>query len=228
MCVCVCLGNLDDGELLRTIIELEPTEEKVTRPSSINPTHTHTHTQTVQLFRLLFFIPVRLSYYFFTAKLRTTLQIEKKWNRTPKWWRRITKTNQGLPVKKNHFNVDIFSILVQEILEKVRHRLVGDVSANDDVPELVRFGRKIGKEKNVDQFRSDNRSKETPHIHTYTARREWIKWNWNYIKKKKETFRTEKKIKINYIVGWFSLTKKWNDSLCVIIVSSWWHDMAEL
>jgi hypothetical protein len=40
----------------------------------------------------------------------------------------------GLPVKENDFDVDVFSILVKEILKEVRHWLVGDVPADDDVP----------------------------------------------------------------------------------------------
>jgi len=39
-----------------------------------------------------------------------------------------------LPVKKNYFDVNIFSIFVQEILKKMGHGLVGDVATNDDVP----------------------------------------------------------------------------------------------
>ena len=44
-------------------------------------------------------------------------------------WERVL-----LPVKEYDFDVDVFSILVKEILEKMWHWLVGDVSADDDVP----------------------------------------------------------------------------------------------
>ena len=44
------------------------------------------------------------------------------------------RTAGGLPMQENHLDVDIFAIFVQKVLEKVRHRLVGDMSAHDDVP----------------------------------------------------------------------------------------------
>ena len=39
-----------------------------------------------------------------------------------------------MPVQKNHLDVDVFSIFVEKVFQKVRNRLVGDVSANHDVP----------------------------------------------------------------------------------------------
>ena len=39
-----------------------------------------------------------------------------------------------MPVQKNHLDVDILSVFVEKVFQKVRHRLIGDVSANHDVP----------------------------------------------------------------------------------------------
>ena len=39
-----------------------------------------------------------------------------------------------MPVQKNHLDVDILSIFVEKVFQKVRNRLIGDVSANHDVP----------------------------------------------------------------------------------------------
>lgn len=38
-----------------------------------------------------------------------------------------------LPMKKYHLNIDILAILVQEVLQEMRNRLVGDVSTDDDM-----------------------------------------------------------------------------------------------
>ena len=38
------------------------------------------------------------------------------------------------PVEENHFNVNILPILVEKVLQEVRHRLIGDVPADHDVP----------------------------------------------------------------------------------------------
>ena len=40
-----------------------------------------------------------------------------------------------MPVQKNHLDVDILSVFVEKVFQKVRHRLIGDVSANHDVPD---------------------------------------------------------------------------------------------
>ena len=37
-------------------------------------------------------------------------------------------------MEENHFDVNIFSVLVQEVLQEVRHRLIGDVATDHDVP----------------------------------------------------------------------------------------------
>ena len=39
-----------------------------------------------------------------------------------------------LPVEEDNLNVDVFSIFVKEVFEEVRHRLVGDVTADNNVP----------------------------------------------------------------------------------------------
>ena len=39
-----------------------------------------------------------------------------------------------MPVQKNHLDVDILSVFVKKVFQKVRHRLIGDVSTNHDVP----------------------------------------------------------------------------------------------
>ena len=39
------------------------------------------------------------------------------------------------PVEENHFHVDIISIFVQEIFQKDRHGLEGDVATDNNVPE---------------------------------------------------------------------------------------------
>lgn len=44
-----------------------------------------------------------------------------------------------IPVKENDLYVNIFTVLVQEILQKVAHGLVGYVSANDNMPETSTF-----------------------------------------------------------------------------------------
>ena len=43
-------------------------------------------------------------------------------------------------MQKNHLDVDIFSIFVEKVFQKVRNRLIGDVSANHDVPAQKIFG----------------------------------------------------------------------------------------
>ena len=43
-------------------------------------------------------------------------------------------------MQKNHLDVDILSIFVEKVFQKVRHRLIGDVSANHDVPVQKIFG----------------------------------------------------------------------------------------
>ena len=44
-----------------------------------------------------------------------------------------------LPVEKNHLHVHVLSVLVEEVLQKVGHTLVGDVAADDDMPEVELF-----------------------------------------------------------------------------------------
>ena len=39
-----------------------------------------------------------------------------------------------LPVEEDNLNVDIFSIFVKKVFEEVRPRLVGDVTADNNVP----------------------------------------------------------------------------------------------
>ena len=39
-----------------------------------------------------------------------------------------------LPVEEDNLNVDIFSIFVKKVFEEVRHRLVGDVTADNNMP----------------------------------------------------------------------------------------------
>ena len=39
-----------------------------------------------------------------------------------------------MPVQKNHLDVDILSVFVKKVFQKVRHRLIGDMSADDNVP----------------------------------------------------------------------------------------------
>lgn len=39
------------------------------------------------------------------------------------------------PVQEYHFNIDIFTILVEEIFQKVAHTLVGDMTTNDNVSD---------------------------------------------------------------------------------------------
>ena len=43
-------------------------------------------------------------------------------------------------MQKNHLDVDVFSIFVEKVFQKVRNRLIGDVSANHDVPVQKIFG----------------------------------------------------------------------------------------
>ena len=38
------------------------------------------------------------------------------------------------PVEENHFDINILSVLVQEVLQEVGHRLIGDVATDHDVP----------------------------------------------------------------------------------------------
>ena len=38
-------------------------------------------------------------------------------------------------MEEDNLNVDIFSIFVKEVFQEVRHRLVGDVTADNNVPE---------------------------------------------------------------------------------------------
>lgn len=49
--------------------------------------------------------------------LYQTLQLEVRW----------------FPVQKDHLNVDVFPVFVQEVLEKVADTFVGNVAANDNV-----------------------------------------------------------------------------------------------
>ena len=42
-----------------------------------------------------------------------------------------------MPVQKNHLDVDILSIFVEKVFQKVRNRLVGDVSTDDNVPAKI-------------------------------------------------------------------------------------------
>lgn len=44
-------------------------------------------------------------------------------------------------MQKDDFYVNVFSVLVEEILEKMGHGFVGDVTANDDVPKDGRESR---------------------------------------------------------------------------------------
>lgn len=39
-----------------------------------------------------------------------------------------------LPVQKDDFDVNVFPVLVEEVLQEMRNRLVRDVAANDNVP----------------------------------------------------------------------------------------------
>ena len=41
-------------------------------------------------------------------------------------------------MKKDNLDVDILAVLVEEVFEKVRHGLVGDVTADDDVSKIER------------------------------------------------------------------------------------------
>ena len=43
-------------------------------------------------------------------------------------------------MQKNHLDIDILSIFVEKVFQKVRHRLIGDVSTNHDVPVQKIFG----------------------------------------------------------------------------------------
>lgn len=43
-------------------------------------------------------------------------------------------------MQKHHLHVHILAVLVQEVLQEVRHRLVRYVSTHDDVPRCVRGG----------------------------------------------------------------------------------------
>ena len=40
-------------------------------------------------------------------------------------------------MEKHDFDVNVLAVLVEKVLEKVRHRLVGDVTADDNVPEQL-------------------------------------------------------------------------------------------
>ena len=42
----------------------------------------------------------------------------------------------ALPVQENNFHVHVFSIFVEEILQKMRYRLVGDVSTHNNMPKF--------------------------------------------------------------------------------------------
>ncbi len=48
----------------------------------------------------------------------------------------------SLPVQEDDLHVHVLPVLVQKVLEEVRDGLVGDVSADDDVPERVEGKRK--------------------------------------------------------------------------------------
>ena len=37
-------------------------------------------------------------------------------------------------MEENHFDINIFSVFVQKVLQEVGHRLVGDVATNNNVP----------------------------------------------------------------------------------------------
>ena len=52
----------------------------------------------------------------------------------PYFW----KPDQTLPVKKDNLDVDILTILMEEVFEKMRNRLIGDVTADDDVSKIQR------------------------------------------------------------------------------------------
>ena len=43
------------------------------------------------------------------------------------------ESDQFLPVKEDNLDVDILAILMEEVFEKMRNRLIGDVTADDDV-----------------------------------------------------------------------------------------------
>lgn len=44
---------------------------------------------------------------------------------------------RSVPVEEDDFDVNVFAILVQEILEEVGHGFVGDVAADDNMPERI-------------------------------------------------------------------------------------------
>ena len=42
-----------------------------------------------------------------------------------------------LPVKEDNININIFSIFMKEILQKIWNRLIGDVTTNHNMSEIV-------------------------------------------------------------------------------------------
>ena len=49
---------------------------------------------------------------------------------------------QNSPMKKDNFHIDIFSVFVKKVFEKVRHRLVRDVTAHHDMSAVLLERRK--------------------------------------------------------------------------------------
>ena len=45
----------------------------------------------------------------------------------------VIESDQFLPVKEDNLDVDILTILMEEVFEKMRNGLIGDVTADDDV-----------------------------------------------------------------------------------------------
>ena len=48
----------------------------------------------------------------------------------------VIESDQFLPVKEDNLDVDILAILMEEVFEKMRNGLIGDVTADDDVSRI--------------------------------------------------------------------------------------------
>lgn len=59
-------------------------------------------------------------------------------------------------MQKHHLHVHILAVLVQEVLQEVRHRLVRYVSTHDDVPRFVRRGFDSGGKRRAINMRTIN------------------------------------------------------------------------
>lgn len=94
------------------------------------------HKATIRCGRVFALSFCSYSFEYISVKAKDEVAAESERLRRRDWMKK-----GRLPVKENDFDVDVFSILVKEILKKVRHWLVGDVSADDYVP-IVGVGRK--------------------------------------------------------------------------------------